>query len=146
MSTETRWRSCCCTCTSTSVHTSPPAGWTSTCSSVSHTVTFYHTVDFLGSFRVMKSPHCQMNQNNLARVFGPTVVGHGMSEPSPTTIMRDTNTQLKVSVFLERRFLEKMVNSTNNLDKFLVKMSLLIFSFSFPLIVCRWSRLTKIIK
>uniref|UniRef100_H3CDT8 Si:ch1073-416j23.1 n=1 Tax=Tetraodon nigroviridis TaxID=99883 RepID=H3CDT8_TETNG len=46
--------------------------------------------------KVMKSPHCQMNQNNLARVFGPTVVGHGMSEPSPTTIMRDTNTQLKV--------------------------------------------------
>lgn len=45
----------------------------------------------------MKSPHCQMNQNNLARVFGPTVVGHGMSEPSPTTIMRDTNTQPKVS-------------------------------------------------
>lgn len=43
-----------------------------------------------------------MNQNNLARVFGPTVVGHGMSEPSPTTIMRDTNTQLKVSRVLEQ--------------------------------------------
>uniref|UniRef100_A0A3B4XFH1 Rho-GAP domain-containing protein n=1 Tax=Seriola lalandi dorsalis TaxID=1841481 RepID=A0A3B4XFH1_SERLL len=37
-----------------------------------------------------------MDQNNLARVFGPTIVGHGMSEPSPTTIMRDTNTQPKV--------------------------------------------------
>lgn len=37
-----------------------------------------------------------MDQNNLARVFGPTVVGHGMSEPSPSTIMRDTNTQPKV--------------------------------------------------
>lgn len=70
--------------------------------SVSRNVAFYHTVEFLASFRVMKSPHCQMNQNNLARVFGPTVVGHGMPEPSPTTIMRDTNTQLKVSVFLER--------------------------------------------
>nr|XP_043874484.1 rac GTPase-activating protein 1 [Solea senegalensis] len=46
--------------------------------------------------KVMKSPRCQMDQNNLARVFGPTVVGHGMSEPSPTTIMRDTNTQPKV--------------------------------------------------
>lgn len=45
----------------------------------------------------MKSPQCQMDQNNLARVFGPTIVGHGMSEPSPTTIMRDTNTQPKVS-------------------------------------------------
>ncbi|XP_068161513.1 rac GTPase-activating protein 1 isoform X2 [Antennarius striatus] len=46
--------------------------------------------------KVMKSPHCQMDQNNLARVFGPTLVGHGMSEPSPTTIMKDTNTQPKV--------------------------------------------------
>lgn len=51
----------------------------------------------------MKSPHCQMNQNNLARVFGPTVVGHGTSEPSPTTIMRDTNTQPKVSVLLGKK-------------------------------------------
>ncbi|XP_030256750.1 rac GTPase-activating protein 1 isoform X2 [Sparus aurata] len=46
--------------------------------------------------RVMRSPQCQMDQNNLARVFGPTIVGHGMSEPPPTTIMRDTNTQPKV--------------------------------------------------
>ncbi|KAM3592344.1 uncharacterized protein V6R79_016968 [Siganus canaliculatus] len=46
--------------------------------------------------KVMKSPQCQMDRNNLARVFGPTIVGHGMSEPSPTTIMRDTNTQPKV--------------------------------------------------
>ncbi|XP_075891292.1 rac GTPase-activating protein 1 [Nelusetta ayraudi] len=46
--------------------------------------------------KVMRSPPCQMDQNNLARVFGPTVVGHGMSEPTPSTIMRDTNTQPKV--------------------------------------------------
>ncbi|KAM4609409.1 rac GTPase-activating protein 1 [Polymixia lowei] len=46
--------------------------------------------------KVMKSPKCQMDKNNLARVFGPTIVGHGMAEPSPRTIMRDTNTQPKV--------------------------------------------------
>lgn len=46
----------------------------------------------------MKSPQCQMDQNNLARVFGPTVVGHGMTEPSPTTIMSDTNIQPKVNM------------------------------------------------
>lgn len=46
--------------------------------------------------RVMLSPLCQMDQNNLARVFGPTIIGHGMLEPSPMTIMRDTNTQPKV--------------------------------------------------
>ncbi|XP_074484399.1 rac GTPase-activating protein 1 isoform X1 [Sebastes fasciatus] len=46
--------------------------------------------------KVTRSPPCQMDQNNLARVFGPTLVGHGMSEPTPSTIMRDTNTQPKV--------------------------------------------------
>ncbi|XP_060951229.1 rac GTPase-activating protein 1 [Limanda limanda] len=46
--------------------------------------------------KVIKSPQCQMDQNNLARVFGPTIVGHGISEPSATTILRDTNTQPKV--------------------------------------------------
>nr|XP_046218729.1 rac GTPase-activating protein 1 [Oncorhynchus gorbuscha] len=43
--------------------------------------------------RVMQSPLCQMDKNNLSRVFGPTIVGHGMAEPSPMTIMRDTNIQ-----------------------------------------------------
>ncbi|XP_054598342.1 rac GTPase-activating protein 1 isoform X2 [Nothobranchius furzeri] len=46
--------------------------------------------------RVIRSPQCQMDQNNLARVFGPTLVGHGMSEPTPTTIMSDTSIQPKV--------------------------------------------------
>uniref|UniRef100_A0A3P8UKP2 Si:ch1073-416j23.1 n=1 Tax=Cynoglossus semilaevis TaxID=244447 RepID=A0A3P8UKP2_CYNSE len=46
--------------------------------------------------KVIRSPRCQMDQNNLARVFGPTIIGHGMSEPSPNTIMRDTNTQPKM--------------------------------------------------
>ncbi|XDV30707.1 hypothetical protein PO909_033559 [Leuciscus waleckii] len=46
--------------------------------------------------RVMHSPSCQMDQNNLSRVFGPTIIGHGLLEPSPMTIMRDTNTQPKV--------------------------------------------------
>lgn len=46
--------------------------------------------------KVMRSPKCQMDQNNLARVFGPTIVGHSMPEPSPTTILRDTTIQPKV--------------------------------------------------
>ncbi|XP_061565195.1 rac GTPase-activating protein 1 [Cololabis saira] len=46
--------------------------------------------------KVIRSPKCQMDRNNLSRVFGPTIVGHGLPEPSPTTIMRDTNTQPKV--------------------------------------------------
>ncbi|XP_061665880.1 rac GTPase-activating protein 1 isoform X2 [Syngnathoides biaculeatus] len=46
--------------------------------------------------KVMQSPKCQMDQNNLSRVLGPTLVGHGLTEPSPSTIMRDTTTQPKV--------------------------------------------------
>ncbi|XP_028847238.1 rac GTPase-activating protein 1 isoform X2 [Denticeps clupeoides] len=46
--------------------------------------------------RVMQSPPCQMDKNNLSRVFGPTIVGHGMAEPCPMTIMKDTNIQPKV--------------------------------------------------
>ncbi|XP_061887822.1 rac GTPase-activating protein 1 isoform X2 [Entelurus aequoreus] len=46
--------------------------------------------------KVMQSPPCQMDHNNLSRVFGPTLVGHGMSEPSPSTILQDTNVQPKV--------------------------------------------------
>ncbi|XP_077359703.1 rac GTPase-activating protein 1 [Festucalex cinctus] len=46
--------------------------------------------------KVMQSPQCQMDQKNIARVFGPTLVGHGLSAPSPSTIVRDTNTQPKV--------------------------------------------------
>lgn len=71
-------------------------------------VTFLSYLLILYSFRVMKSPQCQMNQNNLACIFGPTVVGHGMSEPSPTTIMRDTNTQPKVCVFFNGAFYSEL--------------------------------------
>ncbi|XP_075934469.1 rac GTPase-activating protein 1-like [Anarhichas minor] len=46
--------------------------------------------------KVMMSPPCQMNKSNLARVFGPTIVGYGMSEPTPAKILRDLNTQPKV--------------------------------------------------
>ncbi|XP_032413392.1 rac GTPase-activating protein 1 isoform X1 [Xiphophorus hellerii] len=46
--------------------------------------------------KVMRSPQCQMDQNNLARVFGPTIVGHSIAEPSPTTILKDTTIQPKV--------------------------------------------------
>ncbi|KAG7282939.1 hypothetical protein CRUP_018439 [Coryphaenoides rupestris] len=46
--------------------------------------------------RVMRSPQCQMDETNLARVFGPTIVGHGMAEPTPRTILMDTTVQPKV--------------------------------------------------
>ncbi|XP_029460867.1 rac GTPase-activating protein 1-like isoform X2 [Rhinatrema bivittatum] len=46
--------------------------------------------------RVMQSPDCKMNQTGLARVFGPTIVGHRVVDPSPLMIMQDTPRQSKV--------------------------------------------------
>ena len=34
---------------------------------------------------------------NLARVFGPTIVGHSVPNPDPMTILQDTKRQPKVS-------------------------------------------------
>ena len=41
-----------------------------------------------------------MDKTNLARVFGPTIVGHGMAEPPPRTILKDTTTQPRVSLLV----------------------------------------------
>lgn len=46
--------------------------------------------------KVMLSADCHMDHSNLCRVFGPTLIGHGLAEPSPSTIMRDTASQHKV--------------------------------------------------
>ncbi|XP_073401544.1 rac GTPase-activating protein 1-like [Dendrobates tinctorius] len=47
-------------------------------------------------YRVMRSPECQMDKMNLSRVFGPTIVGHSVPDPSPLVIMQDTPRQAKV--------------------------------------------------
>ncbi|XP_050825616.1 LOW QUALITY PROTEIN: rac GTPase-activating protein 1-like [Gopherus flavomarginatus] len=46
--------------------------------------------------RVAQSPECRMDELNLARVFGPTLVGHGTSSPTPLAILEDTPQQCKV--------------------------------------------------
>uniref|UniRef100_A0A452H806 Rac GTPase activating protein 1 n=1 Tax=Gopherus agassizii TaxID=38772 RepID=A0A452H806_9SAUR len=46
--------------------------------------------------RVAQSPKCRMDELNLARVFGPTLVGHGTSSPTPLAILEDTPQQCKV--------------------------------------------------
>ncbi|OCT93024.1 hypothetical protein XELAEV_18016091mg [Xenopus laevis] len=43
--------------------------------------------------RVAQSPDCKMDVSNLARVFGPTLVGHAVSDPDPMTILQDTRRQ-----------------------------------------------------
>ncbi|XP_059190176.1 rac GTPase-activating protein 1 [Centropristis striata] len=46
--------------------------------------------------RVADSLDTKMNISNLARVFGPTIVGHAVPNPDPMTILQDTKRQPKV--------------------------------------------------
>ncbi|XP_040007530.1 rac GTPase-activating protein 1 [Xiphias gladius] len=46
--------------------------------------------------RVADSLDTKMDISNLARVFGPTIVGHALSNPDPMTILQDTKRQPKV--------------------------------------------------
>lgn len=46
--------------------------------------------------RVSQSVDTKMDVNNLARVFGPTLVGHAVPDPDPMTILHDTNRQPRV--------------------------------------------------
>ncbi|GAA6107049.1 rac GTPase-activating protein 1 [Tachysurus ichikawai] len=46
--------------------------------------------------RVAQSPDTKMGMTNLARVFGPTIVGHGVPDPDPLRILQDTKRQPRV--------------------------------------------------
>lgn len=43
--------------------------------------------------KVAQSPDCKMDAYNLARVFGPTLVGHATADPSPMVMLQDTRRQ-----------------------------------------------------
>uniref|UniRef100_A0A1A8QQK1 Rac GTPase-activating protein 1 n=1 Tax=Nothobranchius rachovii TaxID=451742 RepID=A0A1A8QQK1_9TELE len=43
--------------------------------------------------KVAESLETKMDISNLARVFGPTIVGHAVSNPDPMTILQDTKRQ-----------------------------------------------------
>ena len=46
--------------------------------------------------RVSSSPDCKMPISNLAKVFGPTLVGYSSQEPSATSMLSETKTQATV--------------------------------------------------
>ncbi|XP_078287547.1 rac GTPase-activating protein 1 isoform X5 [Rhinoraja longicauda] len=46
--------------------------------------------------RVANSPHCKMDISNLARVFGPTIVGFSTPDPAPMLMLQETKQQPKV--------------------------------------------------
>ncbi|XP_077176864.1 rac GTPase-activating protein 1-like isoform X2 [Paroedura picta] len=52
--------------------------------------------------RVIESPKCRMDQHSLARIFGPTLVGHSIPNPTPVTILEDTPRQSQVVAELLR--------------------------------------------
>uniref|UniRef100_A0A673CSZ3 Rac GTPase-activating protein 1 n=1 Tax=Sphaeramia orbicularis TaxID=375764 RepID=A0A673CSZ3_9TELE len=54
--------------------------------------------------RVADSVETKMDIHNLARVFGPTIVGHAVPNPEPMTILQDTKRQPKVRLFLFLQF------------------------------------------
>ncbi|XP_032831484.1 rac GTPase-activating protein 1 [Petromyzon marinus] len=43
--------------------------------------------------KVAQSSDCKMDAYNLARVFGPTLVGHATADPSPMVMLQDTRRQ-----------------------------------------------------
>lgn len=46
--------------------------------------------------RVSSSPECKMPISNLAKVFGPTLVGYSSQKPSPTSLLSETNNQVAI--------------------------------------------------
>ncbi|XP_063071062.1 rac GTPase-activating protein 1-like isoform X1 [Engraulis encrasicolus] len=46
--------------------------------------------------RVAQSPDTKMDATNLARVFGPTIVGHAVPDPDHMTLLTDTQRQPRV--------------------------------------------------
>ncbi|CAM4677238.1 unnamed protein product [Leuciscus chuanchicus] len=67
--------------------------------------------------RVAQSTDTKMDSTNLARVFGPTIVGHGVPDPEPMTILQDTKRQPKVVerlLGLPVEFWSQCMNSNND--------------------------------
>ncbi|XP_072324227.1 rac GTPase-activating protein 1-like [Scyliorhinus torazame] len=46
--------------------------------------------------RVMVSPECKMDKQSIARIFGPTIVGHSNPNPNPLEVFEDTKRQPKI--------------------------------------------------
>ncbi|CAG2062702.1 unnamed protein product [Timema podura] len=50
----------------------------------------------------MESPEVKMPIDNIAKVFGPTLVGYSSNDPEPITILNETKKQTAVMQFLLR--------------------------------------------
>ena len=50
--------------------------------------------------RVAESEECKMPLYNLAKVFGPTIIGYSVAQPVPATILNETHLQQVVSLLI----------------------------------------------
>jgi len=55
-------------------------------------------LDYLSVYRVSENAACKMPLDNLATVFGPTVVGYSSAEPTMNDIMVQTKLQQLVNL------------------------------------------------
>lgn len=71
--------------------------------------TFSHfTLSLCLSFRVGHTPACRMPIQNLAKVFGPTIVGFSHPEPEAKDILHETKLQSMVSDVIKFLTIEKL--------------------------------------
>lgn len=52
-------------------------------------------------FRVAECTECKMPASNLAKVFGPTIVGYSSTEAEPMKMFAETTKQAKVRLVLD---------------------------------------------
>lgn len=50
--------------------------------------------------RVGDIPDCKMPLSNLAKVFGPTIIGYSVPDPEPLQMINETKYQSMVSISL----------------------------------------------
>lgn len=59
------------------------------------------------SCRVANNRECKMPVPNLARIFGPVIVGHSCPDPDPESCLRETKKQQFVTLLIFMRYLNK---------------------------------------
>uniref|UniRef100_A0A8C9ZW17 Rac GTPase-activating protein 1 n=1 Tax=Sander lucioperca TaxID=283035 RepID=A0A8C9ZW17_SANLU len=67
--------------------------------------------------RVADSSDTRMDISNLARVFGPTILGHAVPNPDPMTILQDTKRQPKSSLDVAFLILGPLTTPEHQLNK-----------------------------
>lgn len=60
-------------------------------------VVVIHYIDMYCFYRVSECKDCKMPSSNLAKVFGPTVIGYSVPDPEPLQMINETKYQAMVS-------------------------------------------------